>query len=117
MSSRIELREYHTLEDLAFEYHAQKDAPTARHIHVVLLIKQGRTTQETANITMFSIESVYRICKRYNERGIEYLGDLRRNNKGKASTLSQSETELVKKNLRNALKMTAFGLVRNSQDG
>jgi len=117
MSPSIQIKKHHSIKELTFAFQTEKDASIVRHIQIVLLIKEGRSTREVTGITKFSADTIYRVCKRYNENRIEGLGDLRRYNQGKESTLTHEEKMDIKKNLRTVLPTMVFGLDLSSQDG
>ncbi len=47
--------------------------------------REGRTTKEVCEVTGYSLGWVRQIARRYNERGVEGLGDRRHANPGAAS--------------------------------
>ncbi|MBW4616109.1 MAG: helix-turn-helix domain-containing protein [Desmonostoc vinosum HA7617-LM4] len=49
---------------------------------MIWLLAQGRKTEEVEEITGYSRTWMYALVKRYNELGVEGLGDRRRLNQG-----------------------------------
>ncbi len=52
------------------------------HYQIVWLLGGGKTTEEVCEVTGYSPGWVRRIARRYNERGVEGLGDRRHGNPG-----------------------------------
>jgi transposase len=52
------------------------------HLQIVWLLSEGRTTREVSKVTRYSLGWVRKIARRYNERGLQGLGDRRHRNPG-----------------------------------
>ena len=69
-------------EELERRYRKAKDPVERSHHQIVWLLSQSRTTEEVCEVTGYSPGWVRRIARRYNERGVEGLGDRRHANPG-----------------------------------
>lgn len=82
MPKRLELSPHASTEELERRYRKAKDPVERSHHQIVWLLSQGRTTEEVCEVTGYSPGWVRRIARRYNERGVEGLGDRRHANPG-----------------------------------
>jgi transposase len=82
MPKRLELSPHASTEELERHYRKAKDPVERSHHQIVWLLSQGRTTEEVCEVTGYSPGWVRRIARRYNERGVEGLGDRRHANPG-----------------------------------
>lgn len=69
-------------EELEHRYRKAKDPVERSHRQIVWLLSEGRTTEEVCEVTGYSPGWVRQIARRYNERGVEGLGDRRHANPG-----------------------------------
>ncbi len=69
-------------EELERRYRKAKDPVQRSHFQIVWLLGEGRTTEEVCEVTGYSPGWVRTIARRYNERGVEGLGDRRHANPG-----------------------------------
>ena len=69
-------------EVLEHRYKKAKDPVERSHRQIVWLLSEGRTTGEVCRVTGYSPGWVRQIARRYNERGVEGLGDRRHGNPG-----------------------------------
>ncbi len=69
-------------EELERRYRKAKDPVQRSHHQIVWLLSEGRTTGEVCEVTGYSPGWVRKIARRYNERGVEGLGDRRHSNPG-----------------------------------
>jgi transposase len=79
-------------------YRKARDPVERSHHQIVWLLSEGRTTGEVSEVTGYSPGWVRKIARRYNERGVEGLGDRRRQNPGareRALLDEAGEAELV----------------------
>src|SRR5215213_11853570 len=60
----------------------QRSRGTLSYRQIVWLLSEGRTTGEVCRVTGYSPGWVRQIARRYNERGVEGLGDRRHANPG-----------------------------------
>jgi transposase len=68
-------------------YRACADATEARHVQAIWLLAKGQEIAHVAAVTAFGERWVERLVARYNARGPEALGDLRRGNGSRARVL------------------------------
>lgn len=69
-------------QELEHRYRKAKDPVERSHYQIVWLLSEGRTTREVCEVTGYSPGWVRQIARRYNERGMEGLGDRRHQNPG-----------------------------------
>ncbi|MGH3145860.1 MAG: helix-turn-helix domain-containing protein [Rubrobacter sp.] len=69
-------------QELERRYRKAKDPVERSHCQIVWLLSEGRSTREVCEVTGYSPGWVRRIARRYNERGVEGLGDRRHANPG-----------------------------------
>ena len=82
MPKRLELSPHASTEELEHRYRKAKDPVERSHHQIVWLLSEGRTTREVCEVTGYSAGWVRQIARRYNERGVEGLGDRRHGNPG-----------------------------------
>src|SRR5829696_978646 len=82
MPKRLELLPHASTEELECRYRKAKGPVERSHHQIVWLLSEGRTTEEVCEVTGYSPGWVRRIAHRYNERGVEGLGDRRHANPG-----------------------------------
>ena len=63
-------------------YRKAKDPVERSHYQIVWLLSEGKTTGEVCEVTGYSPGWVRQLACRYNERGVEGLGDRRHGNPG-----------------------------------
>ena len=63
-------------------YSKARDPVERSHHQIVWLLSEGKTTGEVCEVTGYSPGWVRKIARRYNERGVEGLGDRRHGNPG-----------------------------------
>lgn len=79
---------------------AARDVTEARHLQVVWLLAQGRTTLEVADVLAFTPRWVDEVAARYNAHGPDALGDRRRRNGRVASVLTEAVLVALAERLR-----------------
>jgi len=82
MPKRLELSPHASTQELEHRYRKAKDPVERSHFQIVWLLGEGRTTEEVCEVTGYSPGWVRKIARRYNERGVEGLGDRRHANPG-----------------------------------
>ena len=82
MPKRIELSPHATTEELEHRYRKAKDPVARSHHQIVWLLSEGKRTEEVCEVTGYSPGWVRKIARRYNERGLQGLGDRRHRNPG-----------------------------------
>ena len=69
-----------SVEDLEAEFRSARDPTAVRHFQVIWLLARGHTIAEVAAVTSFGRRWIEQLRARYNAKGPEALGDLRRRN-------------------------------------
>src|SRR5215208_6998822 len=82
MPKRLQLSPHASTQELEHLYRKAKDPVERSHLQIVWLLSEGRTTGEVCEVTGDSPGGVRKIARRYNERGVEGLGDRRHQNPG-----------------------------------
>ena len=67
---------------MEYRYRRARDPVERSHHQIIWLLSEGRTTKEVSEVTGYSVGWVRNIACRYNERGVEGLGDRRHGNPG-----------------------------------
>ena len=75
MPKRISVAAHLSLEELEQRYRQAKDGRESRQYQIIWLLAQGKKTEEVEEITGYSRTWMYALVKRYNELGVEGLGD------------------------------------------
>ena len=88
MPKRLTANSHLSLDELAARYRSSKEAVERSHWHIIWLLAQGKTTQEIAAVTGYSVPWIRALIHRYNDAGPAALGDLRRANPGGRFLLS-----------------------------
>lgn len=68
---------------LAEEYRREKDAVRRSHIQAVKLVLEGMAREEVARVTGFGDRWLRKLMERWQEEGLDGLGNKRLDNKGK----------------------------------
>jgi transposase len=82
MPKRLELSPHASTQELEHRYRKAKDPVERSHYQIVWLLSEGKSTREVCEVTGYSPGWVRQIARRYNERGVEGLGDRRHSNPG-----------------------------------
>jgi len=82
MPKRISVTTHLSIEELEKRYRQAKDGIESRQYQIIWLIAQGKKTEQVEKITGYSRTWIYALVKRYNESGVEGLGDHRQLNQG-----------------------------------
>jgi transposase len=82
MPKRLELLPHASTQELEHRYKKARDPVERSHLQIVWLLSEGRTTREVCEVTGYSPGWVRHIARRYNERGLQGLGDRRHRNPG-----------------------------------
>ena len=70
------------MKELERRYRRARDPVERSHLQIVWLLSEGRTTEEVCRVTGYSPGWVRQVARRYDERGVEGLGDRRHRNPG-----------------------------------
>ncbi len=71
-----------TTEELEHRYKKAKDPVERSHHQIVWLLSEGKRTEEVSEVTGYSPGWVRKIARRYNEGGVDALGNRRHQNPG-----------------------------------
>lgn len=82
MPKRITVADHTNIAQLEQLYKQASGGVESRQFQIIWLLAQGKKTEEVRQITGYSRTWIYALVKRYNELGIEGLGDLRHHNLG-----------------------------------
>ena len=85
MPKRITIAEHLNISELEQLYRQAKNGVESRQYQIIWLLAQGKKTEEVEEITGYSRTWMYALVKRYNEKSLEGLGDLRSQNQGASS--------------------------------
>lgn len=86
MTKRIIIAKHLKICELEQYYRQATDGVESRQYQIIWLLAQGKKTSEVEQITGYSRTWIYALVKRYNELGVQGLGDRRQFNQG-AKTL------------------------------
>ena len=81
-------------------YRACKDVTAARHFHTIWLLAKGHQIAEVAATVSFAPRWIERLLARYNAKGPQALGDLRRHNGSSPSVLKPALLNKLEDRLR-----------------
>lgn len=82
MPKRISIAAHSKISELEQLYRQARDGIQSRQYQIIWLLAQGNRTEEVEEITGYSRTWIYALVKRYNELGVEGLGDRRQSNQG-----------------------------------
>ena len=85
-----------SVEALCERYVASTDAREARHFQTIWLLAKGHSTSKVAEMTSFGQRWIEQLVVRYNAKGPEALGDLRRGNGAAARVLTPEVLEKLR---------------------
>ena len=92
MPKRLELSPHATTQELEHRYRKARDPVERSHRQIVWLLSEGKTTGEVCEVTGYSPGWVRTIARRYNELGVDALGDRRHANPGARERALLDET-------------------------
>ena len=96
MASRLYLAPHLTTEELGHRYKTMTDGLERSHLHIIWLLSQGHAGKYVAEVTGYSQNWVSKILWRYNDHGLDGLGDRRHDNPGATPLLNQAELEQLR---------------------
>ena len=88
MPKKIVLSDRLSTEELLVKYKSETNARAKSHYQIIWLLSTGISPLEVASVTGYSRTWIYQVIARYNQAGIEALGDLRKHNQGKKPLLN-----------------------------
>lgn len=91
--ARLELKEHIGPEELAKRYRSSSDGIERSHWHILWLYSRYKNADKVAEETAYSAVWVRTVVRRYNELGVEGVGDLRHHNPGGQFLLSEKQME------------------------
>lgn len=91
MPKRITITAHSSISELEQLYKQARDGIESRQYQIIWLLAQGKKTEEVEEITGYSRTWIYALVKRYNEFGIEGLGDRRKQNQGASPLIEDVE--------------------------
>ncbi len=92
MPKRITIANHQTVSELFEKYRQEQDAVARSHYQIIWLLASGKKTEEVAATTGYTVYWVRELARRYNQLGIEGLGDRRHNNPGAETLLDEVQT-------------------------
>ena len=87
MAGTIPLAQHVSLDELERYYKSEPDGIKRSHFQIIWLLAQGHTAKFVASVTGYSPSWISTILWRYNDVGLEGLGDGRMDNPGARSLL------------------------------
>lgn len=91
MSKRLTLEPHFSKEELETRYRQAKDPVERSHCQIIWLLTSGKTVSEVTSVTGYSGVWIRQLMQRYNQTGVDGLGDQRHNNSGAEPLLSDVE--------------------------
>ena len=88
-----------SVEDLEAGFRSARDPTATRHFQVIWLLARGHTIADVAAVTSFGRRWIEQRLARYNAKGPDALGDLRRRNGGVPSVLRPALLERLRARL------------------
>ena len=88
-----------SVEDLETGFRSARDPTAVRHVQVIWLLARGHTIADGAAVTSFGRRWIEQLLARYNAKGPEALGDLRRRNGGVPRVLRPALLERLRARL------------------
>src|SRR4051795_8018255 len=88
-----------SVEDLEAGFRSARDPTAVRHFQVIWLLARGHTIADVAAVTSFVPRWVEQLLARYNAKGPDALGDLRRHNGGVPRVLRPALLECLRARL------------------
>jgi len=95
MPKRVTIQPLLNATELETRYRQAKDPVERSHYQIVWLLASGKTTQEVAQVTGYSLDWIRKIVRRYNQLGPDGLGDRRHENPGGEPLLSEDQQALL----------------------
>ncbi len=93
MAGKIYLVQHVGVEELEYQYKTEPDGIRRSHLQIIWLLAQGRTAKFVASVTGYSPSWISTILWRYNDFGVEGLGDGRLDNPGARPLLDAGQQD------------------------
>ncbi len=82
MPKRLHLERHLSTGELERRYRHARDPVERSHYQIIWLLSSGKLTREVAGVTGYSPVWIRQVAHRYNEHGVEGVGDRRHQNPG-----------------------------------
>ncbi len=96
MAGKIILAPHHSTEELERRYKAADGGIERSHLQIIWLLSQGHAAKFVAEVMGYSPTWISKVLWRYNDHGLEGLGDGRLDNPGAAPLLDQAQVEQLR---------------------
>lgn len=96
MAGKVYLAPHLSTEALEHRYKAAINGIERSHLQIIWLLSQGHSAQMVASLTGYSPGWISKIVWRYNDHGLEGLGDHRRTNPGAAALLNEAQQKRLR---------------------
>jgi transposase len=96
MAGKVYLAPHLSIEELERRYKAATDGIERSHLQIIWLLSQGQSARAVASVTGYSPTWVSTIVWRYNDHGVDGLGDRRHDNQGAARLLDEAQQERLR---------------------
>ena len=93
MGSKVYLIDHLNADELYQRYREEQDPIKRTHLQILWLLTSGRPAKVAAEMTGYSQRWISVLVGRYNEAGVDGLGDLRRFNPGSRPLLDAEKRE------------------------
>jgi transposase len=91
MPKRLSIQPYLSLHEVKRCYRAAKEPVVRSHWQIIWLLAHGKTSEQVAASTGYSVKWIRTVAQRYNRNGPSGLGDLRHRNPGQPGLLSAAQ--------------------------
>src|SRR4051812_19297096 len=91
--AKVYLAPHLPTEELERRYKAATDGIERSHLQIIWLLSRGHAAKSVAAVTGYSRTWISEITWRYNDHGVEGLGDRRHTNPGAAPLLDEAKQE------------------------
>lgn len=88
MPKRLTLAPHLSLSELEANYRSATDPVERSHYQILWLLAKGKTSEEIAEVTGYSLFWIRSLVRRYNQAGPKDMGDRRRENPGATPLLN-----------------------------
>src|SRR3954464_14760184 len=99
MGSKVYLIEHLAADELYHRYREEQDPVKRTHLQILWLLMSGRPAKVAAEMTGYSQRWISVLVGRYNEAGVDGLGDLRRFNPGSGPLIDAEQRERLDRTL------------------
>jgi transposase len=93
MAGKIHLVQHVGVEELEYRYKTELDGIRRSHLQIIWLLAQGRAAKFVASVTGYSPSWISKIIWRYNDFGLDGLGDGRIGNPGARPLLNARQQD------------------------